>query len=363
MDGIKQENRFYSFFAAMNAKSKKSGKYYFLVIGIILLAGGLGWMYTLFFSPAVVTGASNEVAVYIKNEDDFTRVFAQLEEKGYLRHPLGFRWLSQLSKYTEKIRPGKYTLRHDMSNYDIVRLLRSGKQEEIKLAIKSHGQLSSILELTSKKLNMDMNRLQFMLDDTVVLQQYGMHKERLAVYFIPNTYFFYWNTEPSFFLEKIHGAYLRFWNEDRRAKAKAIGLDIEEVSILASIVDKETNRSDEMPMVAGLYLNRLESGMKLQADPTVKFALKNFELRRLYEKHILFESPYNTYHVSGLPPGPICVPSVQAIDAVLNRTKHNYVYMCAREDFSGYHTFAADYNTHLLNRKRYQMALNRRNIK
>jgi UPF0755 protein len=217
--------------------------------------------------------------------------------------------------------------------------------------------------MVSKKLEADSLSMTKLLDSTEFVQAYGFTPDNVYTLFIPNSYEFYWNTDAKTFFTKMFENYQQFWNEERLAKAKKLNLSPAEVSVLASIVDSEALVDREMPIIAGLYLNRLRRGIKLEADPTVIFANKDFSIRRVLNKHLRKESPYNTYIHTGLPPGPITMPSIAAIDAVLNAKNHNYIYMCAKEDFSGTHNFASNLSEHLANAKRFQQALNDRNIK
>ena len=201
------------------------------------------------------------------------------------------------------------------------------------------------------------------ISDIVFQKKLSLSEDDITCIFLPNTYQFYWNTSAEEFVERMLKEYSNFWNSSRKKKASKLGLNYCEISILASIIEKEQNiRLDERPVIAGLYLNRLDKGMKLQSDPTVIFALGDFTIRRVLKKDLKFDSPYNTYIYSGLPPGPICIPSINAIDAVLNATKHNYIFMCAKEDFSGYHNFAKNVREHNKNAKMYRRALNKRRI-
>ena len=199
--------------------------------------------------------------------------------------------------------------------------------------------------------------------DSTFCRQYGYDTATIACLFIPNTYEVYWNTSLEDFMKRMQKENTTFWNEERLRRAEAAGLTPNEVVTLASIVDEATANNAEKPMVAGMYINRLRTGMPLQADPTVKFALRDFSLRRIYHNHLNVESPYNTYRNIGLPPGPIRIPSIVGIDAVLNHVKHDYLYMCAKEDFSGTHNFARTYREHLANAAKYSKALNQRGIK
>ncbi|MEE1542020.1 MAG: endolytic transglycosylase MltG, partial [Paludibacteraceae bacterium] len=201
------------------------------------------------------------------------------------------------------------------------------------------------------------------MNNAEILSVYGLNRATAVSLFIPDTYEVYWNLSPTDLLDRMKKEHNIFWNEERTLKLNALGLSQAEVSTLASIVEEETSKKDEKPVVAGLYLNRLKRGIPLQADPTVKFALQNFGLRRIYKKHLEYDSPYNTYLYAGLPPGPIRIPSKESIDAVLNFTKHNYIYMCAKEDFSGYHNFASSLDEHNKNAAKYRNALNKKNIR
>jgi UPF0755 protein len=242
-------------------------------------------------------------------------------------------------------------------------MLKSGNQEPVKLYFQNIRLKENFVGMVSKKLEADSLSMTKLLDSTEFVQAYGFTPDNVYTLFIPNSYEFYWNTDAKTFFTKMFENYQQFWNEERLAKAKKLNLSPAEVSVLASIVDSEALVDREMPIIAGLYLNRLRRGIKLEADPTVIFANKDFSIRRVLNKHLRKESPYNTYIHTGLPPGPITMPSIAAIDAVLNAKNHNYIYMCAKEDFSGTHNFASNLSEHLANAKRFQQALNDRNIK
>lgn len=194
------------------------------------------------------------------------------------------------------------------------------------------------------------------------MEDLGFTPESWLGIFLPNTYHFLWNTDANQFIDRIKSEYERYWSGNRDSRREALGLTRNEIMSMAAIVQSETFKVDEMPRVAGVYKNRLKKGMKLQADPTVIYALGDPGIRRVLKKHLRVDSPYNTYKYAGLPPGPIRIPSIQAIDACLNSENHKYLYFCAKEDFSGYHSFASGYTEHLRNARRYQRALNKRNI-
>ena len=219
-----------------------------------------------------------------------------------------------------------------------------------------------LAETVATQIEADSPEILSIFFDSALLAEHQLTLETIYGVFIPNTYEIYWNTSPSQFLERMIREYRIFWNEKRLARARNIGLSPMEVMTLASIVDEETLKTKEEARIAGLYMNRLNQGMRLQADPTVKFATGDMTITRVLKKHLAIESPYNTYRHGGLPPGPIVIPSVTAIEAVLNYERHKYLYMCAREDFSGFHNFANTLSQHNKNARSYQNALNRRKI-
>ncbi len=249
-----------------------------------------------------------------------------------------------------------------MSNYAIVRLLRSGRQTPVQLVIGKLRTKEDFVRAVSTHLEADSVALRKMLSDSAYLAKFGLDTATALCAVMPNTYEFYWNTAANKAFRKIEKGFAAFWTEARISEAKALNLTPAEAITLASIVAEESNRRDEQPMIASTYLNRLKKGMKLQADPTAKYAAGDFALRRITSAQTSIASPYNTYYVSGLPPGPICTPSARTIEAVLAAPKTDYLYFCAKEDFSGYHRFAASYDEHLKNAQLYQHALNARGV-
>ena len=249
-----------------------------------------------------------------------------------------------------------------MSNVDLIRKLRSGNQEAVKLQFQNFRLLSDFAGYVGKQLECDSSALINKLDSIDLIRQYGFNEENIFCMFIPNTYELYWNTSAEKFIEKMNDQYKKFWNEERKSKAKKIGLSPIEVSILASIVDQEALVNAELKRIAGEYMNRINKGMKLEVDPTVIFAIGDFNIKRVLNKMLTFNSPYNTYKYTGLPPGPICMPSIAAIDAVLDYERHNYIYFCAKEDFSGYHNYASNLKDHQQNARKFQLALSKRGI-
>lgn len=255
---------------------------------------------------------------------------------------------------------GAYKVKSGQTALDISRRIATGRQTPV--TVRFNG--ARTMEQLSQKIaaQLQCTPAEFLEACQEILPEKGFNRQNFPAAFIPDSYEFYWSASPNNVVRRLLDYRNRFWNENRRAKAKSLGLNPTQVATVASIVEEETAKSDERPLVARLYLNRLKKGIRLQADPTVKFASGDFSLRRITGKHLAIESPYNTYKVNGLPPGPIRIPTAAAIDAVLNAPQHDYIYMCAKEDFSGYHNFAKDYATHQSNARRYQAELNRRNI-
>lgn len=255
---------------------------------------------------------------------------------------------------------GAYKVSGGQSAFSISRRIAHGRQTPVEVRFNGTRTMKQLSERIASQLQCTPEEFIEACND--VLPDSGFTRQNYPAAFIPDSYEFYWSASPHNIVKRLLDYRNRFWNKERRAKASALGLTPAQVATLASIVEEETAKADEKPKVARLYLNRLQKGIKLQADPTVKFATGDFTLRRILGKHLAVESPYNTYKHSGLPPGPIRVPAAATIDAVLNAPKHDYIYMCAKEDFSGYHNFASDYQTHLANARRYQAELNKRGI-
>ena len=337
-------------------------KFIISVVGVLLVAAAaVAYVaYNVVMSPIV----KNEQTIYIQvhPNDDMQRVEDMLASVVEFKTMAGFVPLMKHYKYNQRVKAGNYAIRPGDSMRDICLRLLSGNQTPVKLVIPSVRTLDRLAGAVDKQLMVDSASVMTLLTDKHFLDSLGYTPATAPCMFIPNTYEVYWTMTPEQFVMRMLKENKRFWSDSRLAKAKAQGLTPNEVITLASIVDEETAKDDEKPMLAGLYLNRLKRGMLLQADPTVKFALGNFELRRILYAHLQADSPYNTYKYAGLPPGPIRIPSMSAIESVLNPAKHTYVYMCAKEDFSGYHNFATTLTQHNANAQRYHQALNRRVI-
>lgn len=334
----------------------------FVAVLLLLVGGAVAYVaYSAVMAPVVKNDQTVYVQVY--PGDDVRRVEEVLTSVVDFKTTAAFAPLMKHYKYETRVKPGNYAIRPGDSMRDICLRLLSGNQTPVKLVLPSVRTLDRLAGAVSKQIMTDSAAVMDLLTDVRFLDSLGYTSETIPCLFIPNTYEVYWTMSPKQFVTRMVKERNAFWTPARTAKAKALGLTPNEVITLASIVDEETVKNDEKPMVAKLYLNRLKRGMLLQADPTVKFALGEFELRRILYVHLQTNSPYNTYKYAGLPPGPIRIPTISAIESVLNPANHSYLYMCAKEDFSGYHNFATTLTQHNVNARRYQQALNRRGIK
>ncbi len=262
-----------------------------------------------------------------------------------------------------KPKAGCYEIGAKEGNFAVIRRIRGGMQTPVRVTfnhIRTREQLAARL---SHQLLLDSASIISRLEDNVYMQQYGLNKETAVSLFIPNTYDLFWTISPDQLFSRMGQEYNAFWTPERELKARKLGLTKAEVATVASICEEETNKDFEYPIIAGLYLNRIKKGMPLQACPTVKFALQDFKLRRILNKHLRYDSPYNTYKYRGLPPGPIRIPRATTMDAVLNRDQNNYLFMCASADFNGTHHFSSTYAEHARYARAYQRALNKRGIR
>ncbi len=260
-------------------------------------------------------------------------------------------------------REGAFRITPGTTPFNVARRIKNGVQDGIRFTFNNVRTLDEWADRWGETFMDGPNDMRKVLKDSAACAKYGKTPQTIACLLMPDTYEFYWNTTPEKMLDRMFDYYNEFWTSERKAKAEKLGLTPDQVATVASIVEEETNKADERGKVARLYLNRYQQGMRLQADPTVKFAIGDFSIKRITVPMTQVNSPYNTYRVDGLPPGPIRLPEKTTIDAVLNAPQHDYLYMCARADFSGYHDFTRDYASHLDNAHRYQAALNARGIK
>ena len=334
------------------------------IAALVIMAGaGIGGYTYKKLVKDPITDADHVIKVYITPDmcrDSLCAILSQQIDPAKASQIVD--WMYN-DEYDTSTRKGYFELKGSTSIYRAARRLAAGSQTPVKFTFNNLRLTEQLIERADECLYMCSDSLSAILSDEAQCAEYGFTPTTIKAMFLPDTYEFYWTVSPQRFVERMHEYYEQYWNDERRAKARKAGLTPLEVSVLASIVEEETAMRDEMPIVAGLYLNRLRRGIPLQADPTVKYAVGDFTLRRILNKHLETPSPYNTYLNTGLPPAPIRIPSKAAIEAVLNYRTHNYLYMCAKEDFSGYHNFATTLSEHNRNAARYHSALNRRGIK
>lgn len=306
-------------------------------------------------------GGSNEYLL-IRTGSTYEQVRHSLKQEGFVSNMSSFDFVARRAGYPSRVHPGRYHIYPGMSNWAMVRMLRAGRQTPVNLVIVKLRTINEFIKLVSSNLEADSAGLRFLLHDSAYLAGFGLTQATALCGVFPATYQFYWNTSADKAFRKIERGYQAFWTEPRKAAAQQLGLTPQTATVLASIVEEESNRYDEQPKIASVYLNRLKQGMKLQADPTARWAAGDFSIKRITSAQTSIASPYNTYYAAGLPPGPICTPAPKTLEAVLAAPSTNYLYFCAKEDFSGYHRFAATYAAHQQNARLYQDALNARNI-
>lgn len=335
---------------------KGFGKIILFLLASILLISFTFYAYQVVYTPNVLVGKEDRIIV-IPDDATFESIQKQLHEGQYVQDLISFSFLAKLMDYDENIKSGRFTLRPNMNNLTAIRHLRLGLQEPVKITFNNVRLIADLSEKITKNLEISPFELETALIGFSMSNTYGFTKDNVLSMFIPNTYEVYYNISAELLMERLYEEYENFWSAQRLQKAKTLGLTPVEVSILASIVQAETIKSDEAPTIAGLYINRLKQGIPLQADPTLVFAVGDFTLKRVLNEHKEVDSPYNTYKNRGLPPGPINLPEINSLEAVLNFIPSDYIYMCAKEDFSGRHNFSASYQEHMRNAERYQKAL------
>jgi len=353
--------RLFLFLAApptMSARKSRSRGFRSVFLPFLLLAAVGGW---LVFGPAVKS--RRDPYLYIRTGSTYTDVQRALRESGAMPNTTLFDAMAKASGYTARVQPGRYHLPAGASRWTVLRTLRAGRQSPVRLVIGKLRTERDLVRLLSTKLEADSGALDSLLADRAFVRKLGVDSGQGLVAVIPDTYEFWWTTDAAKALQKLADAQQKFWTGSRKAKAEALGLSVAEAVTLASIVEEETNTQAEKDTVASVYLNRLRTGMKLQADPTARWAGGDFTIHRITSAQTGLAHPYNTYHAAGLPPAPICTPSKATLDAVLAAPRTPYLYFCAKEDFSGAHRFAASYDAHLRNARLYQAALDARGIR
>ena len=330
-----------------------------LVAGaVITVLAALNFYGTFYYDN--VTATEKPVEIRVPRGSSYAQLLEAVLQSGAIDNEMTFRRAARVMRLENGFRPGLYKFRKGMGNKAIVRTLQKGWQTPVRLVIPGYFRsLGRFADFLGEHLDASAEDFAKVLEDSATAEKYGFNQETFIGMFIPNTYEVWWTVTPEDFVERMHGEYDKFWQGGRDAKAAAIGLTRQEVSTLASIVIEESKYEPELPRIAGVYMNRLRIDMPLQADPTVIFAVGDPSLKRVLNRHLETDSPYNTYKYNGLPPGPITMPPVAAIDAVLNYEPHDYLYFCANDSFDGRHAFAKTLSAHNENARRYQQALSR----
>jgi UPF0755 protein len=329
------------------------------ILGIVLLVL-VAAVFVLFrlFGPATAFDSDNYY-LYIRTGATYEQVLDTLKQEQVLRSPAFFNFMAERMDYPKNVRAGKYEIKKGMSLTSILRMLHNGRQAPVKIVITKFRTLEGLAGAMGRKLESDSTALSDYLHNNDSLRSFGVDSNTVLAIVVPNTYSYFWNTPPSAVFRKMYTAYKAWWTPARVQAAKERGLTPVTATVLASIVEEETNASADKGKIASVYLNRMAKGIRLSADPTIKYAMRDFELRRIYDKYLQIESPYNTYLYAGLPPGPICTPSEATLEAVLSSPRTDYLYFVAKPDFSGYSNFAATYKDHLAFAKAYRDALDK----
>jgi UPF0755 protein len=345
------------------AQKKKFRVLWILIITLLVIVGtAFYFVYVYIYDNNVDLKGQKATYIYIRTGAEYKDVLDTLYSRKIIINHTSFEQVAKKKNYPALVRPGKYKITAGMSNNKLVNELRSGDQEPIKITFNSIRKKEELAGKLAQKMEPDSAHILEAFNNEDLLAKYGFNKENVLALFVPNTYEMYWNISPEDFMARMAKEYKTFWNDDRKAKAKELNMTQTQVMILASIVERETQSESDKPIIAGVYINRLKKNMPLEADPTLVWAANDFTIKRVLNIHKQIESPYNTYKHTGLPPGPIYIPSVSSIDAVLNYTHHSYIYFCAKEDMSGNSAFAKTYAEHMVNAHKYQNALNKRNI-
>jgi UPF0755 protein len=334
---------------------------YLLIPFLILVIFSFIFVYVVMFGKGIHVKGEKSV-VLIPDKATLEQVFDSVNANMLVKNKSLLRWVAEKKKYPRLIKPGMFVFEKDLSYNALINILRSGRQATVNVTFNNIRTIYELAEKVGRQLEADSSQIASFLDDPENYSGDGFTRQEIISVFIPNTYQFYWSTDARGFYERMLTEYHAFWNEDRLDKAKKKNLTPIEVSILASIIDDEVAKPEEKPRIAGVYLNRLNRGIPLQACPTIKFALNDFTLTRILTKYLKVDSPYNTYIHKGFPPGPIACPSIEGIDAVLNAEDHDYLYFAARADFSGYHNFSKTLAEHNHYAAEYQRELNKRRI-
>lgn len=326
------------------------------IAGSVLLISFTFYFYQVFFTANILIDKEDRLFV-VRSGTTYKQLQKDLMDGGYVQDIVSFSFVARLNDLDKKIKPGRYYLKRNMNNRQAVMAFTEGRNDAVNVTFTNVRKIEDLGDKITANLGVTTEEFNKALENFIAINQEGFNKDNILCMFIPNTYSVYFNVIPDDLVARFNKEYHDFWTTERLDKARALGLTPIEVSILASIVQAEVSKNEESPIIAGLYINRLKKDIALQADPTLIFAANDFTIKRVLNVHKEIESPYNTYKYAGLPPGPINLPSIHSIDAVLNYQKHNYYYMCAKEDFSGYHNFAATLAEHSVNASKFQRAL------
>jgi UPF0755 protein len=336
-------------------------KLLYIILVIFCIGVFFGYKYYNYIFQVNVELQNSEIDIHIPTNGTMSTLMDSLVQRNAIIDTTSFKWVAAKMKF-KNVKPGKYTIQNRWTNKDLVSLLRSGRESSVKLTFNNLRHIEDVAGVIAKAVEIDSVRLYDYLLSDEAMSLTGLNKETMMTLFIPNSYELYWDVSARDIVDRFLRERDKFWNEDRLKKAKALGFTKEEVYTMASIVQKETNFNSEKPTIAGIYINRIKKGILLQADPTVVFGVGDFTIRRVLNKHLEFDSPYNTYMYEGLPPGPIYMPDISSIDAVLNAEDHNYIYFCASPGYNGKHQFAKTLSQHLANAKKYHQWLNSEKI-
>jgi len=323
-------------------------------IAFFILIVGIFFIWNI-FGPTI--SAPKEKYFFLKTGSNYSEVKKSLKGKGIIKNSIFFDLLTTLKKYPEHIKPGRYEIADNSSLFNLIRMLNAGQQSPVRFVITKLRTKEDLASKIASNFDVDsLNAIRFLLSNDS-LASYQLDTNTVMSVIIPNSYFFWWNSSMRKIMSRLKSQHDYFWEGRRIESAKKLGLNELQVYTIGSIIEEETNAESDKGKIASVYINRLKKGMKLEADPTVKYAMRNFSLTRIMYEHLKYLSPYNTYQITGLPPGPICTPSISTIDDVLESPKTDYIFFVAKPDFSGYSNFSNNYSKHLENAKLYQKAL------
>ncbi|MDR2083431.1 MAG: endolytic transglycosylase MltG [Bacteroidales bacterium] len=346
----------------MTKQDKKSVLGIIIIVVITLIPLGYHFATKHVNSPNVDLRGAEQYSLYIRDTTNFDQIVEKLVSDTVLINPKKFIKHAEKENYIDNIKPGRYVIKDGMTDKELIHKLKLGEQTPVRVVFNSTRNIQTLASRVATQIAADSASLVDTYFDEEFLKTLEMNSNNAYLMLIPNTYEFYWNTDAQSFWKRMKKESDKFWNDKRKGLADSINFTLEEVVILASIVERETNVNDEKATIAGVYVNRLNNRQKLQADPTLVYLLENQNVRRVLNRHKQIDSPYNTYKHVGLPPGPIWIPSISSIDAVLNYEDHDYIFFCASHDFSGRHLFAKTYKQHKENARKFQKALDEREI-